>query len=160
MLIFKIVHECCPCPISRYRRPMLWLTIALTKSHFNYRSYMTQNHSLSIGAHFQNSEGSISYSRWTVKNANTWVIPVSNQLPLSSLNTQDNTTFTFCWHSFPEWGNKRISPHVGYEGYQYIQELQWHTKVNIWWLRVRCLNDTINGTLQHMRLEIGADRKT
>jgi len=62
-----------------------------------------------------------------------------------------------CWHSCSEWGREHVSPFVDYEGGQYIQNRQWHMKVNILQFIVGHLTATINSNTQKADPEIGID---
>jgi len=51
-LIFKMGQGACHILFYLYRRPILWYCITMTKSHFKYLTYKTQNHWRSIDPHF------------------------------------------------------------------------------------------------------------
>jgi len=79
------------------------------------------------------------------------------QFPFRLPKMQDEKSLTLSWLLFSAWGQEHISLVFGYKGGQYIQERQWHTKVNTVQLAVGYLNATINRKTWIPQPEIGTD---
>jgi len=106
--------------------------------------YKTLNRWRSVGSHIQDAAGSVSLPLLPLKEVNTSVMTICNQLPLRSPKRQDQKLLMLSGCSFPGWGKERVSPFFDYNGGQYIKKELGCTIVSIFQSTVRYLNATIH----------------
>jgi len=114
-LIFRmgqyLVHEWLQPNVTLFcqgRRPLHRLSIAVTRSLFNCRTYKTKNRWCSVDAHFQDGAGSLILLFLIWKAANTSFMNGYNQSALRLPKVHSQKSLTFRWSLFSERGSDRV----------------------------------------------------
>jgi len=156
-LSFKVGQGACHCLFCLSRWPILWLCITTRKSIFNYRTDKTKNHWRSIDANCLEIIAMWELAFLPIKAANTFSMHWNNQVSDQSPDLQVQKFLTLHWHSSSGWRWECVSLVVDYNGSQFINKVQWRTKVNILQLAVGYLNATVHRKTCKLRPEIETD---
>lgn len=100
LTIMKMAHGAYRFLLCLWRRPILSVCIAITKSLLNYPTYKTKNNWHSVDAHFQNGVERVSLPLLLIKAVNILFIYVHNQSALQLTKMHEYQGLTLDWHSF------------------------------------------------------------
>jgi hypothetical protein len=100
MTIMKMVQGVYRFLLCLWRRPILSVCIALTKSLLNYPTYKTKNNWHSVDAYFQNGVERVSLPLLLIKAVHISFTYMHNQSPLQLTKIREYKVLTLDWHWF------------------------------------------------------------